>query len=180
MADEKEVGKAPKPKASKALKGCLWVVGLALVAVAALAILGAVIEATLTPEERARRDEAAAKRAAEREAAEKLELATGKYCVEAADEPKKLPNGVWFCDYCFVPAVNAAIMAKLKSSSSYEDGRLGWTPSGESFVFMQDFTADNEFGVELDYRAVGIFDKTCAVTTIAMGLRAEIADAFAR
>ena len=26
--------------------------------------------------------------------AEELELATGKYCVEAIDEPKKLPNGV--------------------------------------------------------------------------------------
>lgn len=79
-----------------------------------------------------------------------------------------------------MPAVNVAIMAKLKSSSSYEDGHLGWTPSGESFVFMQDFTADNEFGVKLDYHAVGIFDKKCAVTTISLGLRAEVADAFAR
>ena len=136
--------------------------------VVALAVLGLIFGPT--QEERAqiqaRAKEAEREEIAQAKEAEKEKIAQGLHCIVAADEPTRI-DGQWFCQYCSSFAVDAAIKARLRSSSSYDSGTLTWSPTdaGE-FLFVQDFTAVNAYNVELDMKAIGAFNEGCEVTKV--------------
>ena len=165
------------PKAEKAQvasggeppSGCMKLVGVLLAIFAIFGLVVGIISlvdyVTEDPEVREQRETEARERREAKEAKERvLELALR--CVEAADKPTNL-TGPWSCRYCFHPGIDAAIKARLRSSSSYDGGALAWGKTPLGFYFVQGFTAQNVYGATLDYHAKGTFgDKNCEVLSI--------------
>ena len=162
----------PKTRLGKLFAGCLTVCLMGL-GVFGLVLIGILIYdyATEDPEVRAQRkaqQEATAKAAEEAEEAKKR--AQGLHCVHGAGADSATGDdatGPWSCNTCWHPGIDAAIEARLRASSSYDRATLAWGKAPLGFDFMQGFTAENVYGVTLDYRAKGTFgDKNCKVLSI--------------
>ena len=91
----------------------------------------------------------------------------GRHCVLVGNnsEEPTLVDGVWFCRGCFPPNVDSAIYdwgertdSQMFKHRRYDKGALSWWKNGESFGFVQDYTANLN---DLPMRAVGSFDKEC-------------------
>ena len=103
--------------------------------------------------------------------------AEGRHCVLVRNDSEEptLVDGVWFCRDCYPPNVDSAIYdwgeradSQMFKHMRYDKGALSWWKTGESFGFVQDYTANLN---DLPMRAVGSFDNECKVTAITIGLR---------
>ncbi len=64
--------------------------------------------------------------------------------------------------------VTAAVKARMNDGASYEPLGTSWEPQGNGvFKFAHEFSGKNAFGGRVRNTAIGTFDSTCAVKTLA-------------